>query len=1212
MCDTTDFADGTLGAYVAASPPALVSVVTSTLSARGEPVPPQAGSHMARLVAGAPGVYTTLTYAVNAPASTRLTCDVRWIGQDELPFVDDGGFVDVWLSSGSGAVTTPMLSLNISSVGAYQMSEWIPLDVNITAPGAHDLVFRVRNFGDSNDPSELLVDNVRVCLAPGSMTPTVTPSPSQTGTQTPSNTATPTGTPSQTQTGTPSSSTTGTGTTTPTGTPTTTQTGTVTPTPTGTATPTGSGTPSSAVTGTGTAAPSGTPTPAATGTATPASTGTSTPAQTGTPTATQTATPSPSATGTPSQTQSGTPSPSVTPSASSARCRVLGAGGDFETGRLEGVWSAAPAALVRVVPSMAFHRELIQPPAAAGGGAANRFFARLDANASNAYTNLSALVYTAAYDTMNISFDLNFVSGDLNVSDMRYNDRAQAIQVSLYDTASAVTTVLVTMRSLSVTTVGTMAVSGWRSFEFAVPAGSPHLFRAQILNARDGYASSSLLLDNVNVCIVASPTSTPSSTVTQTPTTTASSSQTGTASASRTGTPTATRTASTTSTPTSSSSQTATASSGRCFSGGDWDFESGALAGPWSSAPEGLVSVVAGPLLWRRYTLSPPVGDYMARLTAGAAGVNTTLSVSVSSAPDTVMTLSFWALFVSGDLNASGLPLRGAYDDDSLVSVSAPGVETQSFFSKSVFDTGSLQPSGNWRRFQRALTLSSSHTITFQIRNAYDALASSFLLLDDVQLCYLFTPSVTRSPTSTRSSTPTLTSSITSSQTSSLSTSPTATMTPTSSATATTTASATATPSNTATATSTPTATPTQTATPTSTPPVTTTPTRTTSSSASTTAAVTPTASATRTASPTNTGTPSSSATASITASSSVTPVQTPLGPVVCDAPHIFESGALDPPWLASDAALVAVVNQTLDVRGVVVLPLSGQFMARLRAGAENHPTRLQLPISAPARTVVTVDVLFIGMDSMPYNDNASIVDVRLTSPAGAGSYVSSTLFSISVQDLGDYTASSWMPLGIVLPVGGEHLLTFTVTNVGDNTIPSELLVDNVHVCMDPPSMTPTVTATYTSTPSRTSTPTNTASPSSTGSQSATGTPTPTETPSREPTTTSTPSQTPRGVPHCGSVTFESGTPLSSYPLTSGGVPAAVVSHAFTVRSVATLTGFTSDVWPQSGSGMAQLTAGAAGVPTTLTLATLPAPANTSLSFAIRFLGYDKIGRAHV
>ena len=151
------------------------------------------------------------------------------------------------------------------------------------------------------------------CL--GSITPTPTPTNTETPTPTPTNTETPTVTPTESETPTPTITPTNTETptVTPTITPTNTETPTPTPTNTETPTPTPTNTETPTVTPTKSETPTPTITPTNTETPTPTPTNTETPTQTETPTVTPTVTATPTLTNTPTVTPTLTNTPTVTP-----------------------------------------------------------------------------------------------------------------------------------------------------------------------------------------------------------------------------------------------------------------------------------------------------------------------------------------------------------------------------------------------------------------------------------------------------------------------------------------------------------------------------------------------------------------------------------------------------------------------------------------------------------------------------------------------------------------------------------------------------------------------------------------------------------------------------------------------------------------------------------------------------------------------------------
>jgi hypothetical protein len=107
-------------------------------------------------------------------------------------------------------------------------------------------------------------------------------------------------------------------------------------------------------------------------------------------------------------------------------------------------------------------------------------------------------------------------------------------------------------------------------------------------------------------------------------------------------------------------------------------------------------------------------------------------------------------MFVSGDLNRTGMPL--GRNDDTIVTVETDGAAPVQLFSRSVAMPGDTPASSGWTSFSRSIALGSSHVLTLRVRNAVDGLASSFLLVDNVRLCYAASTSPT--PTSSRTPSP--------------------------------------------------------------------------------------------------------------------------------------------------------------------------------------------------------------------------------------------------------------------------------------------------------------------------------------------------------------------------------------------------------------------------------------------------------------------------
>ncbi len=179
-CRANGFESGQLRPY-AASPPALVSVVGSALSLGNASVTltPLTGFYMARLVAGAQGVYTTMSLRVDVAADgVTLSFDALFDGGDTGgEYNDDARVLSVVVVGPGNATNITLWVANISQVGARANSGWVRRDVRLGTPGSHTLTFAVRNVGDGDSPSALLVDNARVCVAPPTPSATLPPSP---------------------------------------------------------------------------------------------------------------------------------------------------------------------------------------------------------------------------------------------------------------------------------------------------------------------------------------------------------------------------------------------------------------------------------------------------------------------------------------------------------------------------------------------------------------------------------------------------------------------------------------------------------------------------------------------------------------------------------------------------------------------------------------------------------------------------------------------------------------------------------------------------------------------------------------------------------------------------------------------------------------------------------------------------------------------------
>ena len=225
------------------------------------------------------------------------------------------------------------------------------------------------------------------------------------------------------------------------------------------------------------------------------------------------------------------------------------------------------------------------------------------------------------------------------------------------------------------------------------------------------------------------------------------------------------------------------------------------------------------------------------------------------------------------------------------------------------------------------------------------------------------------------------------------------------------------------------------------------------------------------------------------TASPSRTPIPTRPGVELCYT-NDFETGTLAP-FVPSHPALVAIQSSVANAVDARLIPQATEHMAVLTAGAPGVYTTLSLSVTAYDVTTIAYDVRWVGMDAAEFaNDDASVVSATLESPSSTVQ----TLFNASIGELGDFVASPWQRRQHTIAQPGVHTLQFRVRNAVDSQAPSMLLVDAVSVCVAPPSMTRTGSASTTPSASQTGTlsATSTFSQSSTASGSYSGTAMPT------------------------------------------------------------------------------------------------------------------------
>ena len=227
---------------------------------------------------------------------------------------------------------------------------------------------------------------------------------------------------------------------------------------------------------------------------------------------------------------------------------------------------------------------------------------------------------------------------------------------------------------------------------------------------------------------------------------TSTANQTGTPSSSVTGSgsQTGTPTPSSTRTPTGTPTPTVTPWRATTFS-----FEEGSGVAPFVASPAALVRVVSSELHavpGRSYTVSPPEdgGSYMVSLTAGAAGVPTTLSLSLETPAE--VAVSFDAYFASRDFRNDSAQVAAVETD------AAGQVTTTVLYSVSVAQVGTFGRSG-WIRRSADLPPAASVVLRLSVINAGGmSTGNSSLLVDNVAVCALnhdFIPDPSPTPSAT-------------------------------------------------------------------------------------------------------------------------------------------------------------------------------------------------------------------------------------------------------------------------------------------------------------------------------------------------------------------------------------------------------------------------------------------------------------------------------
>lgn len=125
--------------------------------------PTNGGNFSALLVAGSPGVYTTLSQSIFIGAGDNISGWVRWIGGDYLPF-DDDGYVKI---SAPSIADITLFAANISAYGDFGISNWTQFSFTAPFADTYTLSAGVRNMTDSLNSSSLRLDNTAAVPVPG-------------------------------------------------------------------------------------------------------------------------------------------------------------------------------------------------------------------------------------------------------------------------------------------------------------------------------------------------------------------------------------------------------------------------------------------------------------------------------------------------------------------------------------------------------------------------------------------------------------------------------------------------------------------------------------------------------------------------------------------------------------------------------------------------------------------------------------------------------------------------------------------------------------------------------------------------------------------------------------------------------------------------------------------------------------------------------------
>lgn len=149
--------------------------------------------------------------------------------------------------------------------------------------------------------------------------------------------------------------------------------------------------------------------------------------------------------------------------------------------------------------------------------------------------------------------------------------------------------------------------------------------------------------------------------------------------------------------------------------------------------------------------------------------------------------------------------------------------------------------------------------------------------------------------------------------------------------------------------------------------------------------------------------------------------------------------------WATNNAGLVQVVT-SFNGGGTfsTYTAQQGSQFAVLTTGAQNIATVLAQIFNLNAGETISFAVAFATTDYLPFNDSGALGLFNFTTFAGT------TLFSQSVSGVGAGVGGPWTTVSFTAPTTGAYALNASVTNIGDSSQASYLLLDAAGAVPEP------------------------------------------------------------------------------------------------------------------------------------------------------------------